>query len=691
MLLPLLLLILGFLPPQDAAPDTGLHAGPGAWNSPRVLELVGEAREARQAVRNEEGLDSYRALTEGHIYFFVDPEEGERALIRVDQVAVELFWEAPDQVRQRIVGERSETRLPVRDFRYYLDRLTLVQYGFGDEIQVGHGMDVADVPHPLAAQPGIDPSQEPYDFRLADSLTLTLPGVPEPLRVYELEVRPRDPSRPGIVGTFHLSRSDAQLVRMNFTFTPSSYVDRRNDRVSVELDYGLWEGRYWLPNRQLLEVRREIPELDLGVGTVIRAVLRVGEYRFDEPIPPELRFGPPITILPAAERVEFEFREGLFDGMARDGVASVATRVDPREIQARAARLLRNQTPSGLSPLRLHLPSISSFAAYDRARGLDLGAGVSFRATEVLHLRGSGGWAFAAALPRAELSLEGIRSGPWVVDVRGRWNGRGDLGVEPAIAPFLGTAGALALGEDYLDPWRISGGALRMERPFADGNRLRLELGVEKHASHRLEVGSAPLSSQRDFRPVLPVDEGILARGSVGWWGPGDRLPLGARGEIRAHGDALVGEDGLSVRLDGKLRMTWHPSRGERELQVEMAAGTRMGDPLLQHRRLLGGRGSIPGFPFRAFAGDHHINGGVIGAVDLGSPLIRGRMGAYGGWIGGGDPEPWGLPGSGNLRVGTTAGVGLLFDLLRLEGARGINGGEWQFLISVDPRWWDWL
>jgi hypothetical protein len=38
----------------------------------------------------------------------------------------------PGPGRQRIVGERSETRLPVRDFRYYLDRLTLVQYGFGD-------------------------------------------------------------------------------------------------------------------------------------------------------------------------------------------------------------------------------------------------------------------------------------------------------------------------------------------------------------------------------------------------------------------------------------------------------------------------------------------------------------------------------------------------------------------------------
>ena len=689
--LSLVLLALGVFPAQDAQATPPPSQDPGAWNSPRVMELVETARKARQTVRNDEGLESYHALTEGHIYFYVDPEEGERALIRIDQVAVELFWESPDQVRQRIVGERSETRLPVRDFRYYLDRLTLVQYGFGDEIQVGQGMDVADVPHPLAALPGVDPSLEPYDFRLADSLTLTLPGAPEALRVYELEVRPRDPSKPGIVGTFHLSRGDGQLVRMAFTFTPSSYVDRRNDRVSVELDYGLWEGRFWLPNRQILEVRREIPELDLGVGTVIRAVLRVSGYQFDEPIPPELRFGPPITTLPASAREAFPFREGLFDGMERDGVAAVATRVDPREMQAQAARLLRNQPPTGLSPFRIHLPSISSFLAYDRTRGLDMGAGASFRPNGILQFRGSGGWAFAAARPRAELSLEGITSGPWVVAVRGSWNGRGDLGVDPAIAPFLGSAGALVLGEDYLDPWRISGGSFEMERQLPDGGRLRLGMGVEHHASNALEVTTAPLGGDRGFRPVLPVDEGFLARGSVGWWGLADRLPLGARGEVRGHGEALAGEPGVSIRLDGGTRMAWSPPRGERELQVEVSAGTRLGEPLLQHRRLLGGRGTVPGFPFRGFAGDHHVQASLMGAVDLGSPLIRGRMGGYGGWIGGGDPDPWGLPGSRNVRVGVTAGVGLLYDLLRLEGARGLSGGEWQFLISVDPRWWDWL
>jgi hypothetical protein len=212
------------------------------WNEPRVLELVQRAREARRTLITHGGLESYRALTEGHIYFFVDPEEGERALIRLDQVAVELRWQAPDIVQQHILGNRSETRLPVREFRYYLDRLTLVQYGFGDEIQVGSGMDVAGVPHPFAPLPGGDPNLAPYDFRLADSLAIRLPGEPEPIRMHELEVRPRDPAAPGILGRVLVDRRSGSIVRMQFTFTPASYVDRRTDRIEVELDYGLWEG-----------------------------------------------------------------------------------------------------------------------------------------------------------------------------------------------------------------------------------------------------------------------------------------------------------------------------------------------------------------------------------------------------------------------------------------------------------------
>lgn len=661
--------------------------GEGDWNDPRVLELVERGVEARRTARMDDALQSYRALTEGHIYFFVDPEEGERALIRLDQVAVELFWEAPDRVRQRVVGERSETRLPVRDFRYYLDRLTLVQYGFADEIQVGHGMDVAGVPHPLAG--AARGASGPYDFRLADSVSLSFPGATEPLTVYEVEVRPRDPADPGVVGSIFLSRRDAQLVRMAFTFTPASYVDRRTDRIAVELDYGLWEGRHWLPNRQLIEVRRELPELDIGVGTVIRAVLRVGNYELNVPIPPVILMGPRVSRLPDEARDSYDFPEGLYAGIERDGLGDVATRVDPRELRARAAELLRNRPPTGLSPVRLHLPAASSLVSYDRARGLELGVGASFRPAGTTRLRIAGGWAFAPGRPRASLHLDGVPASSWVLDGRAVWDVREELGAARGIAPALGSLGALVRGEDYLDPFRVSGAAIGAARELARGSRVRVEVGLERHRSETLHVETAPLDAGREFRGVLPVAEATFAVMGASWLEPIPAGPLGSRGRAGLEARLLGGEPGWGGRIDAQAELLWRTPGGARDARVLGRAGALVGEPLPQLHRLIGGRGTVPGFPYRSFGGRAHGVATAEGAVDMASPWVRARAGLHAGWTDGRTPETWDVPGTSGIRVGATAGIGLFFDLLRIDGARGINGGEWQLLLSVDPMWWD--
>ncbi len=676
------------------------------WNSERALELAARARAARRELVRSGDLESYRALTEGHIYFFVDPEEGERSLIRVDQIAVDLFWEAPDHVRQRLVGERSETRLPVRDFAYYLDRLTLVQYGFGDEIQVGQGMDVAGVPHPFAPLPPGDSSESPYDFRLADSTTLHLPGEPEPLRIYELQVRPKDPSQPGILGSIHVDRSRADLVRMDFTFTPSSYVDDRTDRIAVELDYGLWEGQYWLPNVQRIEVRREIPEFDLGVGTVIRAVLRVGNYELNAPIPTEIRLAPRITTLSEEALADYSFRDGLFSGLERDGLADIATRADPRELRVEAARLLRNRPPTGLSPVRLHLPDASSLVSWDRARGLEIGGGLSIRPAGTTRVRLAGGWSFGPGHPRASLELDGLSRGDWVFRVSGALNGRGDLGIAPAVPSLPATLTALSLGEDYRDPYRSSGVTTHILRRMDRGSRLQIDLGIESHRSATLQRATAPWNSAREFRPVLPVEAGTFPLTRARWTEPIDRLPGDGRGEVTLEGTTLGGPSDLGARVEVSAEGRWRSASTDRDLTAKVTGGALLGTPRPQHHRLIGGRGTLPGHPFRSFAGRHLALGSLIGAADLGSPMIRIRGGVYGGWIDGRLPDAWrpdgadaasaALPhpaGTDGVAGGLSLGFGLLYDLVRVEGARGLGGraGEWQLLISVDPRWWDFL
>jgi hypothetical protein len=688
-----------------AVPLLLLAPGPGAaqapasdpqdegWNGPRVLELVRRAQAARRELVEDGELESYRAVTEGHIYFFVDPEEGERALIRVDQVAVELRWRAPDQVHQHIMGERSETRLPVREFRYYLDRLTLVQYGFGDEIEVGSGMDVAGVPHPLAPAPMDDPARGPYEYRLADSLALSLPGRPEPVRLYEVEVRPMDPSAPGIVGSLVLDRAGANIVRMAFTFTPASYVDRRTDRISVALDYGLWDDRYWLPNRQEIEVRRELPELDLGIGTVIRAVLRVGEYELNVPmetisVPGRAR----ITQAPPSTRQAYPFTEGLYDGLERHGMADLVLEVDPRELRSRAIQLMRDRPASGLSPFRLHLPRVSDFVRYSRAEGLFLGGGGAWRPSGGLRVRGHAGYAFGERRPRGSVRAEGLLGdeGAWWVE--GAVNGVEDLGLEAGSDPLISTVWALAGGEDFRDPYRVSsirvGVDLSLGRDWLAG----VEFGGERHRSMALVRNASPLNDSqayREVRPIAPGDflrvEGSLARSGL-WW-PGD-----GRGRLSLAADLLAGSPGTGVGLEVRSTTRWGPASATRETRLDLHGRSWLGDPLPQGHRLIGGRGTLPGYPFRSYGGTETFVGSLVHARDLVGPRLRVRGGVHGGWTGGGDSEleaAWSAGGTGAIRASASLGVGLFWDLLRVDGARGLGrGGEWQLLISLDPRWW---
>src|SRR5690606_7690670 len=146
-----------------------------------------------------------------------------------------------------------------------------------------------------------------------------LAGAADPIRVYELEVRPRRPDRPGFVGSIFLDQASAAIVRMNFTFTPASYVDKRLDYIRVGLDNGLWDGRHWLPNEQTLEIRRQVPIFDFPTGGVIRGVVRINGYEFNQPLPPAIFFGSRVVAVPKQQREAYDFPIGLFDRLEEEG------------------------------------------------------------------------------------------------------------------------------------------------------------------------------------------------------------------------------------------------------------------------------------------------------------------------------------------------------------------------------------
>jgi len=671
--------------PPDFQPEAPV------WNSPEVLDLLRTGYEARRQLARDGDLETYRGSVEGHVYFFLDPDVGERLLIRIDQVAVQLHWEAPDRVQQHIVGERTEVRLPVRDFSYYADRLTLVQYGFGDEIRVGSGLDVARVPHPLAQAPSGDEPGSTYDFRLAESVTLSLPGRDAPLRLQDVEVRPRDDAAPGMIGTMTLDTATGGIVRMAFTFTPASYVDRRTDWIAVEVDYGLWDERFWLPNQQRIEVRREVPEVDLGMGTVIRAVLRAGDYDLNATLPDGFHTASPVTLAPADVRRSFEFSEGLYDAMERDGLASVRVEVDPGELRSQAVELLDGRSPSGLSPLRIHVPRLSSLIRYNRAEGLALGAGTTFDPDARWRVRTSLGVSPGTGSVQGSATIVRRVSSRWTLDLRAGLRELRDLGLAPGSDGLLSTLSTAVRGEDYLDPYLASGAGLGLRQTLGGGGRLSLFTGVERVETPSLASPTAPFSASRDLRPIREISDGDFLVATLGLDGALE-APAGGR----SHGEVellfLTGSPGRGAGIRADLDARWGPASGTREIRTVLRGWFWEGDPLPQGHRLMGGRGTLPGYPFRSFVGSAVITSSMEAAMDLWGPLVRLRGGTHVGWSGretAGALNSWEVEPTGGLCTSVSIGIGMGWDIVRVDVARGLNGGEWQVLLSIDPRWWD--
>lgn len=669
---------------QSAAPEPG-------WNEPRALELVRRAQQSRQLHRVDEDMVNYQADARGYVYFLLDhPESGRQSLVRTDQVAVDVYWQAPDQVRQHIVGWRERKELPVSRLYYYLDRLTVVQDNYGDGIMIADGDNVNDVPHPAAAG-----SERIYDFQLADSTTLRLPGAAEPVRVFELRIRPRDPSQPAAIGSLFVDAASGAVVRMDLTFTRAAYIDRRLDYINVTLENGLWQGRFWLPHEQRLEIRREVPELDFPVGTIIRTRMRVSNYRFNQELPRAVFYAPRITAAAREEREGFAFEQPIDAERRLEGIGRP---LDVAELRREARGLVRRQALSGLPRSRLHLPSASDVFRYNRAEGAVLGLGGSHSPVAGVALRAHGGWAFGAERPlgRLELTRTGIGS---AVSIGGYLNRPRDVGVGPVASGTMNTLNALIAAADYTDLFRTSGieaGAQRELGAFWSGD---LDLRWERHRSFGQGAATA-LFNGEEFRPVRPIDEGDFVGGQLALR---RAAPAGTdwvwRGEFAAAGGALSAADGAAAFAQPSLSLGAQRNWRARDARLELdgSAGFSVAEIPRQMLFLIGGRGTVSGYPFRGFGGDRYAVGRAALSADLHRPWLRGRLFAETGWAGVGERnrgplEQWGAVPTDGLVTGVGAGVGIFYDLLHVDVGRGLGaGGRWEISVEAQRAFWDWL
>ena len=558
-------------------------AGAQDWNSDSAVALAQRAIDRRAHAAVDTALRDYTAKAHGFLFFLGQFGEGltePPRLVKADQLELEVYWKAPGLSKQRIVGWRDRAELPT-DINYHRDHLGIVQNNFGRAIRLGEGDEVRDVPHPLA--PG---GTTLYDFALGDTTTIVLPQ--RAVRVVALRVRPKRFDEGAIVGTLFVDLASADLVRMAFNFTPKAYLDPQLEDVSIVLDNALWEGRFWLPYRQEVEIRRRATWLDIPARGIIRGRWEIDGYQFNVGLATSFFTGEEITVAPKAVRDSFPWRVPL--AAAIQDVAEPVRENDLQRVRAEVGRIVGRRTLSGLKRERLGARSLSELLHVNRVEGLAAGAGFVLRTRDDgYELRALGSYGFADGSGKGNVavtSADGLELSAYR-QVR-------DIGDVPVIAPLFNSIAAQEFGDDYGDYYRATGVRAAVRKGIGARGEWRLAAARERVAS--LRVHADPATGR--YRPNPAVADGdfstatlTLRRRSEGF-----AVRRDAAGEFSVEfGDryARLSADGhILVPLSARSRLL---------ARVQLGWGSAR---LPAHRAfVLGGRGTVLGDEFREWGG----------------------------------------------------------------------------------------
>ncbi len=649
------------------------------WNGDSALALARRAIERRAHAAVDTALRDYKAQAHGFLFFLGQFGEGltePPRLIKADQLELEVYWKAPGLSKQRIVGWRDRAELPT-DINYHRDHLGIVQNNFGRAIRLGEGDEVRDVPHPLAPR-----GTDLYDFALGDTTAIVL--VERAVRVVALRVRPKNFDQPAIVGTLFVDVESADLVRMAFNFTPKAYLDPQLEDVSIVLDNALWQGRFWLPYRQEIEIRRRATWLDIPARGIIRGRWEIDGYQFNLGLTESTFQGDEITALPKAQRDAFPWHGPLSDAI--QDVAEPVRENDLQHVRAEVSRIAGRRALTGLKRQRLGARALSELVHVNRVEGLAVGAGFVLRTpSDGFELRGLGNYGFAdhagaglVALTSADgLELAAYRQVRDIADV-------------PVIAPLLNSIGAQEFGDDYGDYYRATGARMGVRVGMATRGEWRFSVSRERIAS--LPVRSTPATGQYRPNPLMQGGDFTTAALTIRRRSEG----FAVRRDVAGEATVEVGEQYTRVSGMGHWLVPVGSGQTRVLTRVQFGLASRALPP---HRAfVLGGRGTLLGDAFRAWGGRRlalvHIEWRTpvpflqlrAGPARTPGSLTLAPYTAFG-WTG----EPLALtPWRGTPRPRVTAGVGAEWlGLFRLEAGYGLQSRQIHFAFDVTRDFWD--
>jgi hypothetical protein len=556
------------------------------WNSDAALALARRAIERRDRTASDTALRDYKAQAHGFLFFLGQFGEGltePPRLVKADQLELEVYWKAPQLSKQRIIGWRDRAELPT-DVNYHRDHLGIVQNNFGHFVRLGDGDEVRDVPHPLAPGGTAD-----YDFALGDTVTLVLPQ--RAVRVVELRVRPKDFGQARLVGTLLVDAETADLVRLAFNFTPRAYLDPQLEDVSIVLDNALWEGRFWLPYRQEIEIRRRATWLDIPARGIIRGRWEIDGYVFNIGLADRWFAGEEIVALPKVERDSFPWTMPL--ATAIQDIAEPVREGDLQAVRSQVARIAGRRALSGLRARRLGVRGVSDVLRANRVEGLAAGGGIVWRAPgDRVEARALASYGFADRRLHGTIALASQGGGGPGIELAGYRQVR-DVADVPVIAPLLNSIASQEFGDDYGDYYLATGARAALRRGIGARGEWRVTATRERIAS--LAVRADPATGR--FRPNPPVADGDFSVASLTLRRRSEGFAV--RRDVAAELTVEVGEHYARAHGSGHLLV---PVGGSRVL-VRVQGGAA-GDGLPPHRAfVLGGRGTLLGDEYREWGG----------------------------------------------------------------------------------------
>jgi hypothetical protein len=327
------------------------------------------------------------------------------------------------------------------------------------------------------------------------------------------------------------------------------------------------------------------------------------------------------------------------------------TDADVRAVQDAARELVRTQALQRARGTAIQARSLADFIRVNRVEGLALGAGVTQRL--------GGGWRVGAQ-GRISTADGDVRGGGVLAWERRQVVLRADL------PPLLERR------------WRVA-----------------LEAAVERHTT--ATINASP--SRGRYEPVPAISAGDFVRGSLLLRRATALGPLGTEVALASSAELISARTASTTIGRGTIDLdVQRPFGKERLVLRTIAAGVTGRAVPVQYETWLGGPVSMPGYGFHALRGRAGVSQRLEWQHPVPGPTIP--LGRYGNVPGEVLLAPFAMVAwtdgrsatAGALPRGTRTAIGMgaigLFNLLRLDVARGLSDGRWLFSVDVTRDFW---